>query len=142
MAPLTSLVNLLVIGALIVIMIWLFRSATHARNLGIPARHEPYWAIIGFIVPVVNFWFPYQVAADCLPVSDVSGRRTILRWLLLYIVGALVFEVLGVVSSFVQLSAIILIVGGFAWVALEIRFGLAMLSTVAASHEQATSAYQ
>lgn len=63
----------------IVFAIWLYRSATLAKRAGIAARREPCWAVLGFLVPVVNLWFPYQVAAGCFP-ADEPLRRTAARW--------------------------------------------------------------
>src|SRR4051794_40770688 len=66
-------------AAQILLMIWLYRAATVARRAGLPARREPTWAWLGFLVPLVNLWFPYQVAADALPPGD-PARRTAGRW--------------------------------------------------------------
>ena len=58
------LITLAVLGLEVFFMIWLYRAAGLARKAGLSARRDPVWAILGFIVPVVNFWFPYQVARD------------------------------------------------------------------------------
>lgn len=143
MFPFFYLLEAVLLGALVAVMVWLFRAATHARNLGIPARRAPFWAVVGFIVPVVNFWFPYQVAADCLAPSDAAGRRTILRWWLLYILGTVVLEVLGGVCAFAPVSVAVpvAVAGGLAWIGFEARSGLAMIAGIADTHERATSAY-
>jgi hypothetical protein len=61
----------------LLMMVWLFQVAKIARRLGLPARRDPGWAF-GFLVPIVNFWFPYQVAADSQPPRD--PRRTNVGW--------------------------------------------------------------
>ena len=61
----------------IVTMIWLRTVAQVGRHIGLPARRSPTWAF-GFFVPIVNLWFPYQVAADSLPPGD--RRRSIVGW--------------------------------------------------------------
>jgi len=63
----------------IFMMLWLYQVATIARRLNLPARRRTGWAIAGFFVPIVNFWFPYQVARDCLP-PDHPGRSTVALW--------------------------------------------------------------
>jgi hypothetical protein len=55
-------------------MIWLHRAATFARRARLPARRATVWAWLGFIIPVVNFWFPYQVATDAMPPGDPARR--------------------------------------------------------------------
>jgi hypothetical protein len=74
-----ELVTLAGLAIQILIMMWLYRAATVARRAGLPARRDPVWAILGFIVPIVNFWFPYQVAADSFPPGD-PARRAAARW--------------------------------------------------------------
>ncbi|MDP9094771.1 MAG: DUF4328 domain-containing protein [Actinomycetota bacterium] len=64
-----------------------------------PARRATVWAWLGFIVPVVSFWFPYQVAADCTPHGD-PARRLVAWWWALWICQALVPSPLAVLSYF------------------------------------------
>jgi hypothetical protein len=72
----------LIVGVLFAI--WLQHAAELSRNLRLPARRTPGWAFGGFILPIVNFWFPYQVARDCLP-PDHAGRSLVGRWWALYL---------------------------------------------------------
>ncbi|MDP9117982.1 MAG: DUF4328 domain-containing protein [Actinomycetota bacterium] len=67
------------LAAELVFMVWLRRAATLARRAGLPARREPYWAILGFFIPIVALWFPYQVAADLFASGD-PRRRLAARW--------------------------------------------------------------
>jgi len=71
--------NLLFFVPQIVMIVWLYQVASVARRLNIPARHSPGWAIGGFLVPIVNFWFPYQVARDCF-LPQHPGRSTVAMW--------------------------------------------------------------
>jgi hypothetical protein len=67
----------------IVFIIWLFQAAGLGQRLRLPAAHERMWAIIGYIIPIVNFWFPYEVARDLLPPSSPSSPsplRSCSRW--------------------------------------------------------------
>ncbi len=61
------------------LMIWLYRAATVGRRASWPARREPVWAVLGFLIPIVNLWFPYQVARDAFPPGDPAAR-TAGRW--------------------------------------------------------------
>ncbi|HLY32956.1 MAG TPA: DUF4328 domain-containing protein [Jatrophihabitantaceae bacterium] len=61
----------------LLLALWLFQVAKVARRLGLPARREPGWAF-AFFVPIVNLWFPYQVARDTLP--PMHPRRSLVGW--------------------------------------------------------------
>lgn len=63
----------------VLLIIWLHQAATFARRAHVPSRREPIWAILGFVVPVISLWFPYQVAADIFAPGD-PARRTVARW--------------------------------------------------------------
>jgi uncharacterized membrane protein YidH (DUF202 family) len=137
----TLLYDLVQLGALVVLMIWLFRAASHARDLGLPARRKPVWAVLGFIIPVVSLWFPYQVLADCLAPTDTPGRRMVLWWWLLYLLGQVIFETFGILGYFRPMLTVVGVAVSIVWVAFEIRVGIVMVNTISASHEQATLAY-
>ncbi len=75
------------LAGLIVFLVWQCRSAKVARALGYPARRSPVWGAWSWVVPIVNFWMPYQAVRDCVP-PDHPLRPTVLRaWLLVLVVG-------------------------------------------------------
>ena len=80
-------------------IIWLFRAATIAQRVGLPARRSPLWAVLGFIVPVVSLWFPYQVARDTFPPGD-PARRLAGRWWACYIAQTVATIPVLVISAF------------------------------------------
>ena len=41
---------------------------------GLRLRRSPTLAAAGFIIPIVNFWWPYQAAADLLPPGSPDRR--------------------------------------------------------------------
>ena len=135
-ADLMALVNQ---GGLIALIVWMYRAATHAQGLGYPSARTPVWAIWGFIVPVVNLWFPYQVCVGCLPTDAAPARRIALRWWLLHALAGIVFSAMGFISAFVPGVWIVLLVGGGAWAFAEALFGQAMVAAVSAAHRQATA---
>src|SRR5947209_5148729 len=67
-----------VLGLVAVIM-WTMRAVNVARNLRYPAKRTPGWAVAGWLVPIVNLWFPYQAVRDCLA-PDNPERRTVKQW--------------------------------------------------------------
>ncbi len=85
-AVLVFLISLATLGLLVFFMVWLHRAASLARKAGQFARRDPVWAILGFLIPVVNFWFPYQVARDSLPFND-PRRRLVARWWTWYLIS-------------------------------------------------------
>lgn len=74
-----NVIQIVVLVVGIVFLLWQYQAAKNARALGIPARLPLYWAWLGWLVPFVNLWFPYQVAADCLPPGH-PARRIVGWW--------------------------------------------------------------
>lgn len=80
---------LLMFAAYIVTCLWLSRSRSTAVAANPPFIHErsPVWAWLGWWVPVVSFWFPYQVVRDVRratapgPVSGVGIGGWWAAWL-------------------------------------------------------------
>lgn len=106
-ADLLSL-GLLVVGILVVI--WLYQAATFALRAGLPARRSPVWAVVGWIIPIVSFWFPYQSTVDLFPPGH-PGRRKVGRWWALWLVT--------------QGMVIVVVIGSFFSEALALAFALA-----------------
>ena len=129
-------------GTEVVLMIWSFRVATHARNMGYPARLKTYWAVLGWLVPVVSLWFPWRVITDALPPWATDARRRVTRWWLLNILGTIGLVLLGVVAGFAPAVLAVVGVGGVVLVVLVGSAGTAMLAAVTEEHRQATAAYE
>ena len=49
------------------------RRVAEWASPGTYQRRAAYWAVLGWIVPVVNLWFPFQVVADAA--RGVGARR-------------------------------------------------------------------
>lgn len=91
----------------IFLMIWLWRSAKIARGLGLRQRRDPMWAFLGFIVPVVNLWFPLVVALDLFQAGDPE-RRHAGWWWGFYLGQGIVTVPLIVVSFASTVAAVVL----------------------------------
>jgi hypothetical protein len=50
--------------AMVMFVVWFYRARVNAEGHGWPQRWSRGWAIAGWLVPVVNFWFPFQIMAD------------------------------------------------------------------------------
>jgi hypothetical protein len=92
----------------IVRILWLYRAGTTARALGLPVRRTPIWSALGWIIPVVNFWFPYQGVTDLFPEYHRPDRR-IAWWWVSSIVAALV-PFVALVTPYVPVGVAVAIV--------------------------------
>jgi hypothetical protein len=119
----------------IFVMIWLYRAAKFARNAGLPARRDPVWAALGFFVPIVNFWFPYQVAADSFPRTD-RNRRLAGRWWTWYLISTVFVAVVLIASAFSTTAGVILALVGAGAYALAAVYGRRMITAIGTSHDQ------
>lgn len=63
------------VGAAIMVLIyiWAFRAATAGRALGIPAPRKPPLVVVGWIVPVIQLWWPYQSVRALVPPDEGMG---------------------------------------------------------------------
>ena len=121
----------------VAIIIWSYKAATVASNLHYPARRGTVWAVIGWIVPVVNFWFPYQAIRDCLA-PDNPERRTVKQWWTYYIVGLLIWVTAIPVAAFGSLAvALALAVPALVAGMMELFLALRVIDAVEADHAAA-----
>ena len=99
---------------------WLFQVASVAQRLGLPARRSPGWAF-GYFVPVVNLWFPYQVARDCFPPGHPDQARVAWWWVATLVTGFASIPVL-IVAALGHVAAAVLV--GVVLSALPLTAGL------------------
>jgi Domain of unknown function (DUF4328)/Protein of unknown function (DUF2510) len=67
------------IAVYVVFIVWFYRAAKTARAMMLPSQRSTGWAVGGWLVPIVNLWFPYQSAKGMLPAGD-PGIATLRRW--------------------------------------------------------------
>ena len=85
------------------IFIWQFRAAKTARDLRLWAEHSPALGTWSWIIPIVNFWFPYQAIRDCLP-GDDPGRASV-AWMWVFFIGMTVSNLAAIALIFAGSSA-------------------------------------
>lgn len=61
-------------------MVWLYRAAVVARSLGLRTRREPLHAALGWLIPIINYWWPYQGVTDLFPEGERPDRRIAWWW--------------------------------------------------------------
>jgi len=74
----------LFVAAWVVTSLWLSRARVNADALNPGRRHKRSagWAWLGWLVPVVSYWFPYQYVRD-VRLATVAGERrhsTVVGW--------------------------------------------------------------
>jgi hypothetical protein len=109
----------------VLFLLWFARSAANSQALGLPARRDPGAGVAGFLVPVINLWWPYQSTCDLFPPED-GHRSLVLRWFLLWMAGGF----LGSIFSFVSL----LLPGWEGWLLIAVPAALTALAALSARH--------
>jgi hypothetical protein len=72
------------LAVVIFLAVWGNHITTTARALGLRTTHSPGWAVAGWLVPILNLWFPYQIVRDALPEDD-EARTLLGAWWALHI---------------------------------------------------------
>jgi Protein of unknown function (DUF2510)/Domain of unknown function (DUF4328) len=99
--PGSGLGQLLNVGGLALIgceIWWSVVATTTARALGLSTRREPGLAGAGFIIPFINFVWPYQTAQDLFPNKSMAKAGV---WWTMRLGGGFLGAILFIVSLFV-----------------------------------------
>lgn len=140
-AAISEVIGIGAFVAQVFLMIWLYRAARFARNAGLPARRDPVWAALGFFIPIVNFWFPYQVAADSLPYGH-PGRRIAGWWWTWYLISTLSVVVVLVVCGFsTTVGVVIALVGACAY-GLSAVYARRMIDAIGRAHDELLATFR
>lgn len=134
---LSQMASLVALIAGIFFVVWLHRAAANAQALGLPHRYRTYWAWLGFVIPVANFFVPYVVARDALPVDD-PGRTDVIRWWAAYLAASASSFVLLVAALTDNAAALVVttVLGGAAWVAAAV-YAWRVIDAIGESHHRA-----
>ncbi|SDD10901.1 DUF4328 domain-containing protein [Auraticoccus monumenti] len=90
------------LAAWIVTSVWLGTARTNALTIrpGSPHQHGPAWVWLGWVVPIVSLWFPYQVVRDVWRVSGPVDRSLLGWWWGTWVGGPLVMNAAGAFVPF------------------------------------------
>jgi hypothetical protein len=102
---LVQLLNLIALAVLVMRMVWTYRMVNAARALGRGGTREPGLACAGWIIPIVNLWFPYQTMRDLFPETERPSNR-LTTWWVTYVIGLFGVSTTAV-AFFFPLSALI-----------------------------------
>jgi len=86
---------------------WIHRCRINVRAFGCRRfRYPRIWAIIGFFVPILNFFRPYQVVSEVWRASDPRGIETPVAWIPMPVSRyVLAWWVTLIVSAFLEILA-------------------------------------
>jgi Domain of unknown function (DUF4328) len=56
--------DITIVGLSVLFLVWFYRARINAERHGYPQRRARAWAFWGWIVPIVNLWFPFQIMGD------------------------------------------------------------------------------
>jgi hypothetical protein len=95
-------------GAIAVTFIaWIHRCRINVRAFGCRRfRYPRIWAIVGFLIPILNFFRPYQVVSEVWRASDPRGVETPVAWISIPVSGyVLAWWVMLLMSAFLEILA-------------------------------------
>lgn len=128
-----NLVDLVLLAVGVIFLIWFYNAALVAQRARLPARRSPVWAVVGFIIPIVNLWFPYRSAVDMFPANH-PGRRLVKRWWALWIGMGVVGLIMYACAFFSVIAAIVLALVGGALAILAAIAARAMIAEIGRVH--------
>jgi hypothetical protein len=97
--PITVVIGLVTVAAVIMACMWQHRAASAGRALGFPSSRSPAWGVGSWFVPIVNLWMPYGAIRDCLPPED-PHRPRVLQWWIAWLVAGWVSSAAGICALF------------------------------------------
>ena len=68
-----------VVAGFVAIVVWSYFAAQSGAALGYHGRRNIDLSMASWAIPIINFWWPYEVIVDSLP-RDARGRRWVLAW--------------------------------------------------------------
>jgi Domain of unknown function (DUF4328) len=73
--------DITIAGLSILFVVWFYRARINAEGHGYRQRRARGWAIWGWIVPIVNLWFPFQIMGDIWRAGLPAEQRADTAWL-------------------------------------------------------------
>jgi hypothetical protein len=133
--PISLLVGLVTLGAVVVACIWQHRAASAARGLGIPSRRSPGWGVGAWFVPVVSLWVPYSAIRDCLPPDD-PRRPRVLQWWIAWLVALFGSATAGICALFSTGTALVVSIPAALACLAVIAWAPGIVTAIAAAHRE------
>jgi hypothetical protein len=78
---LDTAVDVTVLGLSILFVVWFRRARINAERHDYRQRRARGWAFWGWIVPIVNIWFPFQIMGDIWRAGLPAEQRRKTAWL-------------------------------------------------------------
>lgn len=73
--------SLVILGFAVLFVMWFRRARINAERHGYRQRRARGWTFWGWIVPIVNLWFPFQLMGDIWRAGLPAERRGRTAWL-------------------------------------------------------------
>jgi len=73
--------DITIFGLSILFVVWFYRARINAERHGYRQRRARGWAFWGWIVPIVNLWFPFQIMGDIWRAGLPAELRGETAWL-------------------------------------------------------------
>lgn len=73
--------DITLIGLSILFVVWFYRARINAEQHGYRQRRARGWAFWGWIIPIVNIWFPFQIMGDIWRAGLPAEQRGETAWL-------------------------------------------------------------
>jgi hypothetical protein len=78
---LDNAVDITIFGLSILFVVWFYRARINAERHGYPQRRARGWAFWGWIIPIINLWFPFQIMGDIWRAGLPAEQRRKTAWL-------------------------------------------------------------
>ncbi len=75
----TADITIFVLG--IAFVVWFHRARVNAEHSGWRQRRARAWTFWGWVIPIINLWFPFQLMGDIWRAGLPAGLRTKTAWL-------------------------------------------------------------
>ena len=73
--------DITIFGLSILFVVWFYRARINAERHGYRQRRARAWAFWGWVVPIVNLWFPFQIMGDIWRAGLPAEQRGETAWL-------------------------------------------------------------
>ncbi len=128
--------SLAVLGITLVFGYWCMQAARAARAQGIPIVRSPGWAMAGWFIPILNFWWPPQTIRSFAKDRQQLGH--VVGWWICFIVATAASFAAAIAAGTNDFASAIpfLVVGAISVVSFAL-LGVQVVDLVLAVHEHA-----